>query len=302
MPAVTVGLPFYNNENTLLDAIRSVFAQSFEDWELILMDDGSTDGSLEIARSVNDPRVRVISDGQNRKLAPRLNQIHREAAGEYAARLDADDLLHPERLDRQIAFLKAHPESDLVGTLMYAIDEEQQVRGIRAGGGLAGRGFRPQDTLEGAILLHATITGKTQWFRDNPYDESWPRAQDAELWCRTCRQSGFAQISEPLYFVHEAQEDIVKKGLQAMAMRRRRLSIYGPELAGWPGTIKRYIRSYINTAIYATCGALKMQNLLVRIKTEEIAPEQREEAIAALKRIKATPVPTNIAHTASAEG
>jgi glycosyltransferase involved in cell wall biosynthesis len=302
MPVVTVGLPFYNNENTLLDAIRSVFAQSFEDWELILMDDGSTDGSLEIARSVNDPRVRVISDGQNRKLPTRLNQIHREAAGQYSARLDADDLLHPERLAKQIAFLKAHPEIDLVGTLMYTIDKEQEVQGIRAGGGLAGRGFQPQDALEGAILLHATITGKTQWFRDNPYDETWPRFQDSELWCRTCRQSGFAQLSEPLYFVDEANEDIIRKGLRAMQLRRRLLRIYGPQLAGWPGTLKRYARSYVNTAIYAACGLLKKQDLLVRIKTEVMAPEQREEAKAALERIKATPVPTTTARTALAEG
>ncbi|MEN6400626.1 MAG: glycosyltransferase, partial [Armatimonadia bacterium] len=64
-PMVTVGLPFYNNESTLLDAVRSIFAQTFQDWELVLLDDGSTDGSLEIARSIDDPRVRVIADGQN---------------------------------------------------------------------------------------------------------------------------------------------------------------------------------------------------------------------------------------------
>jgi glycosyltransferase involved in cell wall biosynthesis len=291
MPLVTVGLPFYNNKNSLLDSIRSVFAQTLTDWELILMDDGSTDGSLEIARSVDDPRVRVISDGENRKLPARLNQIHREARGVYSARLDADDLLHPRRLAEQVAYLEAHPETNLVGTLMYTIDDELQVQGIRAGGGLAGRGFKPADALEGAILLHATITGKTQWFRDNLYDESWDRFQDSELWCRTCRQSGFAQLSEPLYFVDEANDNIIGKGLRAMRYRRRLLSIYGPQLAGWPGTLKRYARSYVNTTIYGLCGALRLQNLLVRVKTEELSPEQRAEAVAALQQIKDTPVP-----------
>jgi len=63
--SITIGMPFYNAEKYLADAIRSVFAQTYQDWELILMDDGSTDQSLEIAKSVDDPRVRVFSDGKN---------------------------------------------------------------------------------------------------------------------------------------------------------------------------------------------------------------------------------------------
>ncbi len=69
MPAVTIGLPFHNNQTFLLDTIRSVFAQSFGDWELDLVDDGSSDNSLELARSIQDPRVRVFSDGVNKGLA-----------------------------------------------------------------------------------------------------------------------------------------------------------------------------------------------------------------------------------------
>ncbi len=72
---VSIGIPFYNNEQTLVDTIRSVFAQTYQGWELILVDDGSSDRSLEIARSVDDERVRVITDGQNKKLPARLNQI-----------------------------------------------------------------------------------------------------------------------------------------------------------------------------------------------------------------------------------
>src|SRR4030066_138114 len=97
-PLVTVGIPFFNNQDTLPDAIRSIFAQSFQDWELLLLDDGSTDGSLQIAQSIDDPRVRVISDGCNRKLPARLNQIIDLARGQYIARMDADDLCGITRL------------------------------------------------------------------------------------------------------------------------------------------------------------------------------------------------------------
>ena len=90
--AITIGIPFYNAEAYLADAIRSVFAQTYEDWELILIDDGSTDNSLAIARSVDDPRVRVYSDGKNKKLASRLNELTQLATYEFIARMDADDV------------------------------------------------------------------------------------------------------------------------------------------------------------------------------------------------------------------
>ena len=110
---VTVGLPFFNARRTLEAAIRSVFAQTFPHWELLLVDDGSTDGSLEIARSVRDHRVRVFSDGKNRRLATRLNEIATEARAPLLARMDADDLMHPERLALQAAFMETHQELDL---------------------------------------------------------------------------------------------------------------------------------------------------------------------------------------------
>ena len=113
---VTIGIPFYNAKHTLADAIRSVFAQTFQDWELILADDGSTDGSAEIARMVDDPRVTVISDGMNRGLPYRLNKITELARADYIARMDADDLMHPERLTLQVQYLDANPAVDVVST------------------------------------------------------------------------------------------------------------------------------------------------------------------------------------------
>src|SRR5438309_10301144 len=90
--SVSIGIPFLNARRFLADAVRSVFAQTCDDWELLLVDDGSTDGSLDVVRSIDDPRVRVISDGTNRGLCARLNQIASLARGKYLARMDADDL------------------------------------------------------------------------------------------------------------------------------------------------------------------------------------------------------------------
>src|SRR6516165_10713523 len=107
-PRVTIGLPFVNQANLLADAIRSVFAQTFTDWELILVDDGSSDCSTSIARAVCDPRVSYHRNSANRGLPFCLNAIPSLCTGDYIARCDADDMMHPLRLERQIAFLEAH--------------------------------------------------------------------------------------------------------------------------------------------------------------------------------------------------
>ena len=98
-PLISVGIPFYNSEKYLADAIKSVLAQTFQNWELILVDDGSTDNSLETAREFEkqDSRIRVISDGKNKKLPARLNQIIAESKGEYIARMDAESFAETNR-------------------------------------------------------------------------------------------------------------------------------------------------------------------------------------------------------------
>src|SRR5690242_8874277 len=128
---IAIGLPFLNAASTLMSAVRSIFAQSFEDWELILMDDGSSDGSLELARQIRDSRVRVVSGGGTIGLSRRLNEIAQLATCDRLARMDADDIMHPERLERQSAHLDANPEVDVLGSAAYVLDEDGCVAGIR---------------------------------------------------------------------------------------------------------------------------------------------------------------------------
>src|SRR6516225_8834217 len=101
-PDVTVGISFKNPGPYFPLALQSVFAQSFTNWELLLMDDGSTDGSVEFARSLRDPRVRVCTDGYCKNLNVRLNELVSLAGGRYFVRMDADDAMHPDRLKRQV--------------------------------------------------------------------------------------------------------------------------------------------------------------------------------------------------------
>jgi len=105
-PLVTVMMSFYNCEKTLLDAVRSIFAQTFQDWELILLDGGSSDNSLEVAKSINDPRVRVFGDGSYHNHPTALNRLIDLARGKYIARMDGDDFCSPKRLEKQLELFK----------------------------------------------------------------------------------------------------------------------------------------------------------------------------------------------------
>ena len=176
--------------------------------ELILVDDGSKDNSFKIAKQYEqqDKRIRVISDGLNRKLPARLNQIIREAKGKYIARMDADDIMHPQRLQRQFEILENHPNIDVLGTNAYVIDENNLVFGIR---------YKNHVGLSKVEhFIHPTIMGKKQWFLDNPYDEKAIRIEDAELWYRTKSFSNFMITNEPLLFYREFGNNYYKKYFQ----------------------------------------------------------------------------------------
>ena len=103
---VSIGLPVYNAEKFLRDAIVSILNQSYVHFELIIMDDGSTDKSIDIVNSFNDKRIVVYRDGVNKGLPARLNEISTLAKGRYLARMDADDIMHPERIEKQLKILE----------------------------------------------------------------------------------------------------------------------------------------------------------------------------------------------------
>lgn len=286
---VSIGLPFYNSQHTLPDAIRSVFAQTFQDWELILVNDGSTDDSLRIAQSVNDPRVRVVSDSLNRGLAFRLNQLSHLARGTYLVRMDADDLMHPERLATQVAFLEANPTVDLVGSAVYTIDPASQVVGMR--------GTEPLDSrlamvIKRGLFVHPTVTARTTWFRRNPYDDSlaYVRSEDLEFWCRTCQRSVFAKLAKPLLFYREGaalpsqRKNYLRNYLHSGRATRRIIRAYGPASVGsWP-TLKLMSESYLKSLVFLACSAVDCQEVLFRKRN---MPLNKGEQIAASKVLAA---------------
>jgi glycosyltransferase involved in cell wall biosynthesis len=195
-PLVSIAMAMRNSERTLGLALQSVLHQRYERWELILLDDGSTDGSVRIAQGLGDARVRVVVDGCSLGLAARLNQAVDMAGGKYVARMDADDIAYPERIGRQVAFLETHPEIDLLGTRAMAFDDTGAALGLLPfQPDHAGICARPWSTFP---LPHPTWMGRRIWFQRYRYRVHALRAQDQDLLLRSHRDSRFACLPEVL--------------------------------------------------------------------------------------------------------
>jgi glycosyltransferase involved in cell wall biosynthesis len=268
LPPVTIGIPFHNAEPFLLDAIRSVFAQTHEDWELILMDDGSSDRSLEIARSISDPRVRVFSDGENRRLAARLNEIHSLAKYDFVARMDADDMMASDRIEKQVTFLHERSSCDLVTTGVCSITDGSVPYGIRLPPD--DHVLTPYVVLSGAHgITHAAIMGRKEWFHRNPYDPSDDRAQDYKLWIRARRKDDLSVgfIREPLYYYREEGSMTPQKMLIAKSIGREVVAANGPQMVGSLATAFLLVRSGLKSAVIRFSAMLGGTKHIVRARS-----------------------------------
>ncbi|MHB8089726.1 MAG: glycosyltransferase family 2 protein, partial [Anaerolineaceae bacterium] len=273
-PEITIGLTFYNNAGTLKDALRSIFAQTFQDWELITIDDHSTDGSFEIVQSIKDSRVHVYKEEERKGFVSALNRMAQLAKGKYYARMDADDLMHPERLLKQITYLKENPGIDLVDTSMYSMDQRCQATGIRY---VDSSSVRPDKVLRRGLLHHATVMGHIEWFRKNPYDPEYVRAEDYELWCRTCKTSSFGRMKEPLYFVREGRVNLNNYLLSGQTVRRI-IKTYGPLLVGRKETTKLLAKSYGKSLAYRLFALFNAHEILVDMRNGKLSNYKKATA------------------------
>jgi glycosyltransferase involved in cell wall biosynthesis len=211
-PKVTIALPVYNGATTLATAIRSILQQSFQNWELIILDDLSTDHSLEVIRAFDDPRILLISGRQNIGLSARLNMAANMARGTYFARADQDDASFPNRISLQVIYLEKHPDIDLLATAIIPFRGKCVPQGILPVAGEHSQiCARPWN---GFHLPHPTWMGKTTWFRQHRYESFSDGVEDQYLLLRTYRVSRFACLKEPLLAYREDNR-VLKKMLRA---------------------------------------------------------------------------------------
>lgn len=198
----------YNCERTLVASVQSILNQTLESWELLIVDDGSTDRTVDVARSFQDERIRVVADREHGGLVAGLNQAIQISGGKYFARMDGDDVAYPERLERQVDYMERHPEIDLVGCSMLVFGEDGATLGCRC---------CPETHEElcrrpsaGFHIWHPTWMGRMEWFRARRYDRKAIRAEDQVLLLRSYLTSRFACLPEILQGYQESRLSLRK--------------------------------------------------------------------------------------------
>jgi len=233
MPEISVVLPVHNGDRYLAEALDSILGQTLRDFEVIAVDDGSTDATAEIlgAYARRDGRVRLLGQPHLGLIAA-LNRGLDAASGEYVARMDADDVSLDFRLDRQVHFMKAHPYVGVCGGW------------IRFFGAVAGSEWRTAPdhaTLVSSLLFESPLAHPTVMLRrdrfgpDLRYDPSFPHSEDYDLWERASRSTRLASVQEVLLLhrIHDRQVTQVRHDelqASARAVRARQLARLGVDL------------------------------------------------------------------------
>ncbi|MDA7027361.1 glycosyltransferase family 2 protein [Bacillus sp. CLL-7-23] len=215
-PKVSVIMGVFNCEDTLAESIESILKQTYQNWELIICDDASTDQTYQIASRYADQyrdKIKLIRNKKNMRLAASLNHCLKYADGTYIARQDGDDLSLAKRFEKQVAFLESQPHYQVVGSGMIAFDENG-LRGVR----MLPSSPSPAIMAKGTPFCHATIMMRAEVYhklKGYRVCRRTRRMEDIDLWLRFF-EAGFRgyNLQEALYKVREDES----------AFKRRKLS------------------------------------------------------------------------------
>jgi glycosyltransferase involved in cell wall biosynthesis len=219
-----VVMPTYNSERYLVEAIQSILAQTFKDFRLIIVDDNSTDHSVSIAESFQDDRIRVVRNSRKIGMAKSLNVGLREDGAEFVARHDADDASLPVRFEKQIEFLREHPNVGLLGSSIFLMDETGQV---------FAKNILPTNVrstlFAGNMICHGSVMLPAEVFEKvGSYSESvkWPYPEDYDLWLRIAKDYDVRNLRDCLYVwrIHKAS---TQSGKYASMTELKRHLAYG---------------------------------------------------------------------------
>lgn len=257
IPTISVVLPVYNGAQFLREAMDSILQQSFSDFELLAIDDGSLDDSREVILSYSDPRIVFLQNKKNRGLVYTLNRGLQYARGVYIARMDQDDISLPERFIQQVKFMEQHPAIGLCGTWMETIGDRTGITIKHA--------TDPEENkcklLFVTVLAHPTVIFRRSILADNAlrYSEDFQHAEDYEFWSRLSQQTYITNLPTILHryrispgqISHKYNKQQLECHIRAQDKLLRRLGIIPTENEG-----------YLHAAISFQRSVLKREYIL----------------------------------------
>lgn len=205
---LSVVMPVYNGEKHLQEAVDSVLQQTFSEFELIIIDDGSTDGSVKIIQQLSDPRIRVLRNDSNKGISYTRNRGLEEARGEFLAWMDCDDLISPDRFEKQLAYLKRHPLVGICGSWLTRFDENKSE---------VSKSPTDHAAIKALLLFKPALWNATAMYRLDrikkaglSFDTRLTVAEDYDFYWEACRKLPVANIPESLYFYRDSDSSIMK--------------------------------------------------------------------------------------------
>lgn len=230
-PAISVVLPNYNGSDFLKKAVDSVLAQTFTDFELIVVEDGSTDQSAELLASYSDSRIRVIPLEQNEHICVALNTGLAAARGKYIARIDSDDCWLPNKLEKQYRYMEENPDCGVCFSLVTVVDEDETILKQEQSPfvSIFQEGNRSRyEWLRYLFFFGNHLCHSSAFFRRDiveqlgPYRTSLVQIQDYEYWLRIANVSELYVIQEPLVrYRHRLKGGNVSEATQANMTRSK---------------------------------------------------------------------------------
>lgn len=209
-PLVSILLPVYNAEKYLAKTLQSLLDQSFRSFEVVAMDDGSTDRSIEVLCGFPDPRIRIEKNERNLGVIATLNRGISLCRGEFIARMDADDIADPARLEKQVRYMQQNPACILVGTGRTAIDENG--RPIASFNRPAtGSALIRWKLLTGNFITHPTVMLRKDALRLPLFEEKYRHAEDYAAWLKLSCSGDLEILSEKLLQYRFHPESVSQK-------------------------------------------------------------------------------------------
>lgn len=235
-PPLTVFTPFYKANPTYFDeTIVSVLSQSFTDFEYLMINDGSIDDARRIEKRFRDPRIRIITSQTPLGLSGSRNAGLREAHGDLIAFIDSDDFCEPDRLQKQIDFMRANPDHVLVGTALRFIDEKSRTIGSRFYAE-NDREIKARIVAMNCVAQPSVMARRQALIDAGGYTPDFPAAEDYALWLRLARFGKFHNLQEQLvaYRIHTqaGKHRLLKPALRDST----KLKIYAVRKLGFPAT------------------------------------------------------------------
>ncbi|HLP63685.1 glycosyltransferase family 2 protein [Flavobacterium sp.] len=221
-PIISVILPVYNCEKFVSEAVQSVLNQTFTDFELLIIDDCSTDATVSVIQSFSDQRINLISKEKNSGYTDSLNYAISIAKGKYIARMDGDDICFPTRFQRQIEMLESNEDVIMCGTAIQIIDSEKILRHP-----INHDDIKVKLCFSNAFF-HPTVVFRKEAFSNLSYNREFEPAEDYDLWTRLVFKGKLMNTEEVLlhYRVHANQVSNYKNDIQKNASAIAQLRMF----------------------------------------------------------------------------